>query len=153
MKTYKRFVCTAIGLLIVLFFGGMGDLIASIKSPFYENLIKPNINSAPLVICDFIVYCVMAVIMGESLRDTKRRRHIALWIALLTLELFCSTALYCLSNLSLCFIFHFLTVGVSATMLLFYVNDTGYLGFYMLPVVIRYVYLFMYNYIILLLNS
>lgn len=152
MTTYKRIVYLAIGLVTVLFFGGLGDIFTHINAPFYENLIKPMTNNNVIAFINFLIYCIMAYIISESLMKKNNRHDYILWISLLSLELISTITLFVLHSLYLTFTLHFLIVVVAISMLMSYINNYKYLGFFMLPVVIWYAYLFMFNYSLLILN-
>ncbi len=152
MNVYKKIVYFTIGLITVLFFGGLADVFTYQSMPYYENLTKPVVNDNLILMINFFVYCIMAYLIGKSLIKKERRHYYLLWVLLLALELLSVITLFYMHNLYLTFSMYFIMVILAISMLFAYIHSTKYLGFLMLPVTIWYIYLFMYNYAIVMLN-
>lgn len=153
MYAYKRIVCLAMGLILIMIFSTLCELITNLELPFYQSLAKPNINHpTTYVFFLFTVNCLMAYVFGESIMDSNNREYMILWLSFFSTSFLSTISMYSLQNLFLLYMFSLMTAIICLVMVFIYIKKTKYRGIAMVPVAIWHIFLFLYNYYIIVMN-
>lgn len=153
MRAYKRIVFLAIGLLLVMMYSVLCDIIINVESPFYQSLITPTINhSTFFLLIMFFINCLMSFVLGETLLDKNYFDTISMWVMLFLTRIFSLISFFVLNNLYLSNSFAIIATCICIIMLFVYIKKTRYRGIAMLPITIWFIYLFLYNYSIVKMN-